>query len=65
MLTLNSGGQYNGSSMRIILRKKLKDFWTNHADIRGPLQAWYADVRKAKWKSPTDIKNLTKSVTSG
>jgi mRNA interferase HigB len=44
--------------MRIISRKRLKDYWTNHTDIREPLQAWYADVKKAKWKSPTDIKNV-------
>ena len=58
MLAPNSGGRYNGFFMRIISRKKLKDFWTNHADIRELLQAWYTDVRKAKWKSPTDIKNI-------
>ena len=49
--------------MRIILRKKLKDYWVNHADIRESLQAWYADVKKAKWKPLTDIKKIYSSAS--
>ncbi len=44
--------------MRIVSRKKLKDYWINHADVRAPLQAWYADAKKAKWKAPADMKKL-------
>jgi Uncharacterized protein conserved in bacteria len=49
--------------MRIISRKKLKDYWINHTDIRKSLQAWYADVKKAKWESPADIKKIYSSAS--
>jgi len=42
--------------MRIISRKTLREFWEKHSDAREPLQAWYADVKHANWKSPADIK---------
>jgi mRNA interferase HigB len=42
--------------MRIISRKKLKEFWERHPDVRQPLQAWFDDTRHAEWKKPSDIK---------
>jgi mRNA interferase HigB len=42
--------------VRIISRKKLKEFWEEHADAREPLQAWYSDTKHASWKSPSGIK---------
>jgi mRNA interferase HigB len=42
--------------MRILSRKKLREFWKRHPDVRQPLQAWYNDVKHSTWKSPTDIK---------
>jgi len=42
--------------MRIISRKALRVFWEKHPDARQSLQAWYADVKQATWKSPADIK---------
>ncbi len=44
--------------MRIISRKILREFWEKHPDARQPLQAWYADVKSAEWKSPSDIKKV-------
>jgi mRNA interferase HigB len=41
--------------MRIISRKKLREFWERHPDVRQPLQAWYNDVKHAEWKDPADI----------
>jgi mRNA interferase HigB len=45
-------------SVRIISRKKLKDFWehSNHKDAEQPLKAWFAEAKAAKWKSPNDLK---------
>jgi mRNA interferase HigB len=43
--------------MRIISRKTLKEFWSQHPDARQPLQAWYEDAKHAAWRSPADIKN--------
>ena len=42
--------------MRVLSRKTLRQFWDKHPDAREPLQAWYADVKHANWKRPSDIK---------
>ena len=49
--------------MRVISRKKLKEFWEEHPDARQSLQAWHADVKHADWKTPTDIKNIYNNVS--
>ncbi|MGB9497823.1 MAG: type II toxin-antitoxin system HigB family toxin [Deltaproteobacteria bacterium] len=49
--------------MRVISRKKLKEFWEKHPDARQSLQAWYADAKHADWKTPTDIKNIYNNVS--
>jgi len=42
--------------MRIISRKKLKEFWDLFPDSEGALQAWYAETKQAMWRSPAEIK---------
>lgn len=42
--------------MRIISRKKLRDFATKHADAAGPLDDWYRIVRTVDWRIPEDVK---------
>ena len=42
--------------MRIISRRALRECWEHHPDARQALQAWYADVRFAEWRSPSEIK---------
>ena len=44
--------------MRVISRKKLRLFWENHPDARQSLQVWYADIKPANWKKPSDIKSV-------
>jgi mRNA interferase HigB len=44
--------------MRIISRRTLREFWEKHPDAAVPLQTWYADVARADWKSPADIKAI-------
>ena len=44
--------------MRIIARKTLREFWEQHPDARQSLQSWYADVKHAIWKTPTNIKDI-------
>lgn len=41
--------------MRVVKRKTLQDFWRNHADARGPLEAWLEHVVRATWEKPSDI----------
>lgn len=50
-------------SMRIISRKALREFWERHPDARQPLQAWYADVKHATWKTPADIKDTYRNAS--
>jgi len=49
--------------MRIISRKALREFWERHPDARQPLQAWYADVKHATWKTPADIKDTYRNAS--
>jgi mRNA interferase HigB len=49
--------------MRIISRKKLKEFWERHSDARASLEAWFADVKQADWKTPNDIKTIYRNVS--
>ena len=43
-------------NMRIISRKTLREFWAHHADAEQSLKAWYANVKRADWKTPSDVK---------
>ncbi|MDS3862267.1 type II toxin-antitoxin system HigB family toxin [Thermosynechococcaceae cyanobacterium BACA0444] len=52
--------------MRIISRKTLVAFWEQHpnyADACSPLEAWYQEVKHAKWNSPADVKEKYKSAS--
>lgn len=49
--------------MRIISRKTLKDFWEQHPDAEQPLQAWYADVKRYRWKSPPEIRSIYRNAS--
>lgn len=44
--------------MRLISRKRLRDFWSQpgRADAREPLLAWQEDVELAVWQTPADAK---------
>ena len=50
-------------SMRIISQKTLKDFWERHSDAEQALQAWYADLKAAKWKSTSEIKSAYRNAS--
>jgi len=41
--------------MHIISRKKLRDFSLKHATAKGPLDAWWAEVKHAEWRHFSDI----------
>lgn len=49
--------------MRVISRKALRLFWESHVDAQQALQAWYADVKRAQWKSPADIKKAYRNAS--
>jgi mRNA interferase HigB len=49
--------------MRIISRKKLRDFWERHPDAEHALQTWYADVANANWKAPSDVRSVYRNAS--
>jgi mRNA interferase HigB len=42
--------------MRLVGKELLAEFAKQHADIRGPLNAWIFEVEEANWRGPADIK---------
>ena len=42
--------------MRLVGKALLAEFAKQHADIRGPLNAWIGEVEEANWTGPADIK---------
>jgi mRNA interferase HigB len=44
--------------LRIIARRTLREFWIRRSrrDAEQPLRAWFAEVRRAAWRAPADIK---------
>ena len=42
--------------MRIISRKILRQYSENNPEVKTHLDAWYWEVKKAKWDSPADVK---------
>ena len=42
--------------MRLIGRKILEQFARRHADVRGQLDVWAAEVEEAEWQTPSEIK---------
>ena len=41
--------------MHIISRRALRNFSSKHPKAKGPLDAWWAEVRLAEWKHFPDI----------
>ncbi len=46
------------TSLRIIARRSLREFWERHPDAEQSLRAWYHDARKADWRSPAEVKRV-------
>ncbi len=42
--------------MRIIARRALREFWAQHGEAKGPLEAWYHEVKLATWSKSADVK---------
>ena len=42
--------------MRIISKRKLREFWERHADAEAPLLAWYREAEKEDWDTPAKLK---------
>ncbi|MBU3679556.1 MAG: type II toxin-antitoxin system HigB family toxin [Candidatus Kapabacteria bacterium] len=42
--------------MRVISVKRISDYEVVHPSARDELRAWYAEARKASWRSPAELK---------
>lgn len=48
--------QYESEScVRVISKRRLREFWTVHADAKGPLETWHAVAKAAKWQKLVDV----------
>ncbi|MHB8462491.1 MAG: type II toxin-antitoxin system HigB family toxin [Vulcanimicrobiaceae bacterium] len=37
--------------MRIISKRRLREFWSDHPDAKEPLEAWYRVAKYAAWRN--------------
>jgi Uncharacterized protein conserved in bacteria len=42
--------------MRIISKKKLREFWDKDPKAKSPLEAWYQIAKHAEWESFADVR---------
>lgn len=42
--------------MRVISRRKLREFWERHPDAESPLSAWFREAERDRWTKPADVK---------
>jgi mRNA interferase HigB len=49
--------------MRLVGQARLESFARQHADARGPLAAWIAEVEDAQWLMPHDVKGRYRSAS--
>jgi mRNA interferase HigB len=42
--------------VRVIAKKILREFWSNHSDCEQQLKAWYQETSESHWRKPSDIK---------
>lgn len=47
--------------MRIISKKALRDFYSEHPESKIAMESWYKTVKEAQWTNFADIKNTFNS----
>jgi mRNA interferase HigB len=54
-----------GLRVRVIALSTLKAFvnQNSYADARGPVMAWYRQVRQANWATPADVKRALRNAS--
>ena len=48
--------------MRVITKKRLREFWGKWPEAEAPLKAWHTITEDADWKTPADVKQSANSV---
>jgi mRNA interferase HigB len=51
--------------VRVIARRTLREFWEQrgHGDAEQPLRAWFAEARRATWRTPVDVKSAYRNAS--
>lgn len=49
--------------MNVISKRTLVQFYEKHPTAKVPLEVWHADVRKAEWENPEQIKQTYASAS--
>lgn len=49
--------------MRVISRKRLREFWERYPDAEQALKAWFHEVEQAVWHNSADIKASYRSAS--
>jgi mRNA interferase HigB len=52
--------------MRVIAKRTLREFWqsdSRYGDAQGPIEAWHAEVLKASWQTPQEVKAQFRSAS--
>jgi mRNA interferase HigB len=44
--------------MHIIAKKRLREFWEEHLDAKGQLEAWCHEVKHSTWSKSADVKAM-------
>lgn len=42
--------------MRVIAKRRLREFWERHPAAREPLLAWFREVEREDWDTPAAVK---------
>lgn len=42
--------------MRVISKKRLREFWGRHVDSEAPLKTWYATAKRAHWDNLVEVR---------
>lgn len=48
---------------RIIAKRTLREFWTDHPDSEQHLKTWYQTASKSIWKTPNDVKRTYRNAS--
>ncbi len=49
--------------MRVIALRTLRAFWEQHPEAQDALVAWYQDVKRAQWRTPSDIRQVYRNAS--
>jgi len=60
-LVYTAGNRY--STMRVIARRTLCQFWERRPDAESSLKAWFAEAKNAEWATPQSIKGRYRSAS--